>query len=311
MCAALSAGCAPKGPPPAVPSPPAIASPPSTSLDGRIYEVSARRFVTRAELEAKLAAADFVLLGEKHDDPLHHRLQAEAVLALLAKGRKPAVAFEMLDVGKQATVDTSRAAGADATALAHAVDWEHSGWPPFDLYKPVFDAALAGALPIVAANLPRADVRKLAHGGADAAELARLGVDQPLREPLAGSLRRELRDSHCGQLPEEMIEPMVLAQRARDVEMATMMVAAGQGRGAVLVAGAGHVRTDRGVPMELARRAPGAKIVSVAFEEVAASASEVSAYRDEPYDFLWFTPTFDRGDPCAQFGAAKRGPASK
>ena len=43
------------------------------------------------------AARDFVLLGEKHDNPDHHRLQAWMIDALVARGRRPAIAMEMLD----------------------------------------------------------------------------------------------------------------------------------------------------------------------------------------------------------------------
>ena len=50
--------------------------------------------------------------------------------ALGQAGRKPALAFEMLDVSQQSKVDASLAsAPGDADALALAVDWAKSGWP--------------------------------------------------------------------------------------------------------------------------------------------------------------------------------------
>ena len=72
-----------------------------------------------------------------------------------------------------------------------------------------------------------------------------------------------MRESHCGALPEAMLDPLVLAQRARDARMAARLEAAGAERGAVLITGNGHARTMRRVPALLAKGAPGKKIVSV------------------------------------------------
>src|SRR5512145_3183951 len=64
-------------------------------LVGRIWDTRAGRFVIPTQLVGELARARYVLLGERHDNPDHHRVQATLVRALLAAGRRPAVAFEM------------------------------------------------------------------------------------------------------------------------------------------------------------------------------------------------------------------------
>jgi uncharacterized iron-regulated protein len=98
---------------------------------------------------------------------------------------------------------------------------------------------------------------------------------------------------------------MVAAQRARDAQMAERMVAA-QRDGTVLIAGAGHVRSDRGVPAYLATRAPGTTVATVAFVEVAAAHAAPAAYAERfgvarlPFDFVWFTARADDVDPCAR-----------
>src|SRR3954466_1305556 len=91
-------------------------------LVGRIWNGSA--FLDEQALDAAVQSADFVLLGETHDNPDHHALQARLV-RVAAQGRKPAIVFEMLDVGQQAAVD---AAPRTSDAIAEAVDWSHSGW---------------------------------------------------------------------------------------------------------------------------------------------------------------------------------------
>jgi uncharacterized iron-regulated protein len=65
----------------------------------------------------------------------------------------------------------------------------------------------------------------------------------------------------------------------------------------VLIAGNGHVRTDRGVPWYLARIRPTARTVSVALLEVREGLDAAAA--DLPFDYVWFTPRVDDRDPCA------------
>ncbi|HSV29537.1 MAG TPA: ChaN family lipoprotein, partial [Candidatus Omnitrophota bacterium] len=64
-------------------------------LTGRIWEPASGTFVERDRVLAQAVAADAVLLGETHDNPEHHALQAWVVRELVAAGRKPVVAFEM------------------------------------------------------------------------------------------------------------------------------------------------------------------------------------------------------------------------
>ncbi len=285
-------------------------------LVGRIFDVKAARFVDEPTLVAALAAAPFVLLGETHDNPDHHVLQARLVRAVTAAGRRPALVFEMLKDDQQAKVDASTArAPRDPDALARAVDWKHGGWPDFGMYRPVFAAGLEAGLPIVAASLPRSAVRGVVERGADALDpalRARLARDEPLAPAVVESLRDEMRESHCGELPESMLDPLVLAQRARDAALSARMVASGEARGAILVAGKGHVRSDRGVPAYLAKDAPGKIAVAVAFLEADPEWREPADYAKDwgegalPFDYAVFTPAAEREDPCEKLRERSR-----
>lgn len=289
-------------------------------LVGKIWDVGAGRFSDEASLSAAVAAADVVLLGETHDNVDHHLLQARLVRTVLASGRRPALAFEMLTADQQPTVDAALARSPrDPDALAKAVSWKKSGWPDFELYRPIFQAGLDAGVPVIAANLPRKLVREVVSKGAEALDAplrARLARDEPLPPPLLESLRAEMRESHCGALPESLLDPLVLAQRARDAEMAARIEGAGA-RGAILVTGRGHARTDRGVPLYLRADAPGRKVVAVAFFEVELDAKEPQAYAEPgesgplPYDFAVFTPGEEREDPCEGLRHAFHGRGKK
>jgi|CZKU01.1.fsa_nt_gi uncharacterized iron-regulated protein len=285
-------------------------------LVGKVWSVRAQAYVDDRSVLAAAAGAHFVLLGEKHDNPDHHILQAWILAAIVASGRAPAVAFEQIEADQQGAVnDARREAPRDVDAIARATKWSESGWPPWDTYRPIFEVAISASLPIVAANLAHGVARNLVHEGPSAlgaAEQAALGLDSPLPPELDASLREELRASHCGMdMPPAFASGMVMAERARDASLAARM-REGDGdarRGAVLIAGTGHTRIDRGVPRELARIAPGETAVSIAFVEVSHADLEPRAHgaawnaNEPPFDFVLFTPRANDDDPCAKMRA--------
>jgi len=284
-------------------------------LAGAIWDVAAGARIDRPALVARLAAAGVVLLGETHDNPRHHAWQAELLAALVAEGRRPAVAFEMIEMNQQPAVDSARRTRPrDPDLLAHAVAWQDSGWPPFALYRPIFAAALDADLPVVAANLPMADVRALARGGLggiDPVRAAALGIDRPLTAEVQAALEAEMSESHCGMLPREMLGGLVLAQRARDAQLAESIRGAAS-TGAVGILGAGHARTDRGVPARLREIAPDLTVASIAFLEVDPEEREPAGYAEIfgaprlPFDVVVFTDPEPREDPCAAMAHAHR-----
>ncbi|OLA98697.1 MAG: hypothetical protein AUH77_04430 [Candidatus Rokubacteria bacterium 13_1_40CM_4_69_39] len=281
-------------------------------LADRIWDVRVGSFVLPPDLAGRLAGARFVLLGERHDNAEHHALQARLLRGMIAAGRRPAVGFEMLSTD-DATAIARYLSGSpkDASGLGEAVSWKRSGWPDWRLYEPIAQAALDAGLPIVATNLSRVAtdaIRRNGLAGLSASLARRLGLEEPLGPETRDAIRRELEESHCGTVEGATLERMVDIQWARDARMAEALVREGQRDGAVLIAGAGHVRTDRGVPFHLQRRAPGATTVSVAFLEVDATVDAPAGYAARfegalPFDYVWFTPRVDTDDPCARLRA--------
>jgi len=276
-------------------------------LVGRIWDVKAGAFIGEDVLVTRLVASRFVLLGERHDNPDHHVLQAKLVHAMIEAGRRPALGFEMLTTDDAPAVIRYLARSPkDAAGLGDAVNWARSGWPEWRFYQPIAQAALDANVPIVATNLSRAAteaVRRNGLPGLGPTLMTQLRLAEPTPETRL-AMTRELRESHCGQVPDTMIDRMVDIQWARDARIAASVARAGQRDGAVLIAGAGHVRRDRGVPVHLALQAPNAAIASVAFVEVDAAAVKPGDYAARfgsdtlPFDYVWFTPKVDDGDPC-------------
>jgi uncharacterized iron-regulated protein len=288
----------------------------SHPLVGRVYSVASARLVEPSVLFDDASASRNVLLGEQHDNADHHRIQAWIVREMVRRGRRPAVAFEQVDIEKQAALDGARsAAKRDVDAIADAVGWSKSGWPAWREYRPIFEEGVRASLPLVAANLSRTRLRSLMMPGAgpsgdpgDVETLRERAEALPALEPSAQQrLVDQIADSHCGMLGNHSTAPMVTAQRLRDDFLADPIRGGGP-EGLVLVAGLEHVRRDYGVPSVLdpTLSGEGGAPLVVGIVEARPGIEAPADYADLfggllPFDYLWFTPTNDIEDPCERF----------
>ena len=284
-------------------------------LVGSIYSVSDKNSVSFDTLAKKLATADIVLLGEQHDNPDHHMLQARVLRALGETRRPQTVAFEMITTEQAASLGACFTDDACTPAdVRKATNWDTGGWPEWELYAPVFDAAFENKTQIVGADISRKTIRTISFHGVDALEPVwqrAYALDRPVPEFVYNGLAEEIREAHCGVVTEEMLPNMVSAQYARDAHMAAVLGEHCHDDSAtgptVLIAGFGHVRTDRAVPVQLPRFCGGKKTLSVAFVEVKNGLDNPVDYaerfntRELPFDYVWFTPRVDETDPCEEF----------
>jgi uncharacterized iron-regulated protein len=183
--------------------------------------------------------ADAVLLGERHDEPAHQRAHAHAVRQLAADRRLAAVALEMAEQGRT-TAGLPR--DADEARVRAALQWNEQAWP-WSAYGPAVMAAVRAGVPVLGANLPRSSMR---------AAMSETMLDAALDERGLAAQREAIREGHCGLLPDTQLAPMARVQIARDRAMAeTIIDAAAPGRTVLLLAGAGHVDAEIGVPRHL------------------------------------------------------------
>lgn len=273
--------------------------------------------------------ARYVLLGEIHDNALHHQLRAVLLRLLLSDGVPTTVVFEQIDRQHSAALQgAAERAVADAALRGTAVDVEPVidagqfarkgwGWP---LHRPLFVAALGAGATLAGGNLSRAEASAVMRGGIDAAPADVRGLldsadsspaDKGWTSRQQAVLLHEVDVGHCGALPAPMLAPMALAQRARDAALAMSMVQAMKRSPAlarvVLIAGNGHLRRDIGVPhylrvlaerdAELGATPP--PVMGIAFAERSDDGTPDVA--DGTQDEVWFTPRAARADPCASF----------
>ena len=108
--------------------------------------------------------------------------------------------------------------------------------------------------------------------------------------------QENIREGHCGLLPESQIVPMTRIQLARDAAMAqTVTRALIPGQVVLLIAGNGHVDRALGVPTHLARAAVPPRVASVVLTPASAAADGLIAA-----DATWRTAAPPPRDYCAE-----------
>jgi uncharacterized iron-regulated protein len=250
-------------------------------------------------LAQAMASQPAVLLGEVHDNAAQHAVRAAALRRLLEGGARPAIAFEQFDRDRQADIDRARreAPPAGKTPAEHVIEQAQParGWD-WRLYRPFVELALQYDLPIVAANLSRADAMRVGTGGFaavfDEATRSRFALDA-LPPALLAAHEKAVDDGHCNRMPAEALPAMARAQIARDLAIAEA-IRPYFARGVVLLTGNGHARRDIGVPFFL-RAEERAQAVAIGLLE-RDKAEEDWARR---FDVAFATLVQPREDPCA------------
>ena len=272
-------------------------------LVNKILDVQSGRFIDKAQLIHRILASDYLLLGEIHDNFRHHQLQAHLINQLRKGRRHASVSFEMID--QQQGEILQRQPYTSSSDLIALLNQTKSRWPYERDYQVVFDSVIAAGFDILPANLEHSQlIQIIKRGELNLPEHIRLVMKQtPLSTQQNTDLQNEIIRGHCDMIPAEATQPMMLAQRVRDVVMSLSLLNSGADI-KVLIAGAGHARTDRGVPLYLRNKDKQARIVSLAFQEVKQGATSIEDYSERwdgqglPFDYVWFTPGVQRTDPC-------------
>ncbi|ROL76813.1 ChaN family lipoprotein [Pseudomonas vranovensis] len=250
---------------------------------GQIRELSSGRLLTPAQLLERLAQAPRLLVGEKHDNPDHHALQLWLLRALQGQRSQGSLLLEMLQPVQQAKVDALKQQALPAD-LPLALGWQQ-GWD-WALYGPIVREALGQPYPLLAANLDTDEVRSLYR------QPPPLKGERSTAAKVRAVLLEQVRESHCGLLPESQLPAMLAVQQQRDRRMAERLLAAPQP--ALLLAGGYHVRKDIGVPLHLADLGAEAGTQVLMLAEVGQGVDAQMA------DYVWYTPALPEQDYCAQ-----------
>jgi len=269
-------------------------------LVGKIWDVRQQTFINEADVIAKVQNARYLLLGERHDNQIHHQHQAWFIQQLKNNQQQASVAFEMID-NTQADL-LAKQPVTSASQMIKILDKVKNNWQYKSRYQTLFAEVIAAGYPINAANISRQQLmhivmqndNKLPPAYQRMLDLASFSKTQQ------NKLQKEINQSHCNMLDDNSSKSMVLGQRLRDATMAHSLLKS-QSPTKVLIAGLGHVRNDLAVPIYINN-----KVLSVGFIEVEQDINKASAYAKVwdtetlPFDIVWFTPQVKREDMCEQ-----------
>ncbi len=223
---------------------------------GQIVELASGQVITPQQLVERLAKAPRVLVGIEH---LQQQARVEQVQADVRAGRAPRDTF---------------------AALAWQPGWD------WGLYGALVQYQLRQPYPLLAANLDRAEIMQIYQARPT------LQGTASTAPAVQEKLQADIRESHCGLLPDSQIPAMLAVQQQRDRRMAERLLAAPQP--AILLAGAFHVRKDLGVPLHLADLGAGVGNLVLILAEVGKQPAADSA------DYVWYTAANAPEDHCAK-----------
>ncbi|MGP9827681.1 ChaN family lipoprotein [Ectopseudomonas khazarica] len=284
-CLSLLVACQSRG---VLPPPAPIASEGRDHADlGVILDLRSGERITPQRLVERLARASRVVVGEQHDNPDHHALQLWLSRELVARRPQGSVLLEMLNPSQQARVDQVRAetrAGRPPLDAIRALAWQ-PGWD-WAMYGALVRYQLRQPYPLLAANLDREEIMRIYQ------QRPALQGQASTAAAVQQRLQRDIRESHCGLLPESQVPAMLAVQQQRDRRMAEALLAAP--RPSLLLAGAFHARKDLGVPLHLADLGAGQGNAVLILAEVGRQVDASMA------DYVWFTAAQPEQDHCAK-----------
>jgi uncharacterized iron-regulated protein len=240
---------------------------------------------TLSDIIKAMADADAVLLGETHDDPVAHHLEAELLrlaYAAYAPQRPLALSLEMFERDVQTALDEYlNDQITEDHFLKSARPWRNYA----DDYKPLVEFAKTHRLPVIAANAPRRYVNRVSRlGPAALADLSRTA--QAWLPPLpyaeasfayAKKFKSFMRQTGQAQItaaktPEEeqqaqaRLTRTLAAQSLWDASMAHALAEMLKARKRALVLhvnGRFHSEERMGIPEHLARYRKAARVLTV------------------------------------------------
>jgi uncharacterized iron-regulated protein len=121
-------------------------------VPNRVYDTHRREFIDFETMLSRASHADVLFLGEQHDDPGTHRLEAAALEGLARRRGNIVLAMEMFERDVQPALSdylAGRAAEADFLANSRP-------WPRYSSdYRPLVELARASSWPVIASDVPR------------------------------------------------------------------------------------------------------------------------------------------------------------
>lgn len=227
---------------------------------GKNYDSKTEKTVEIDEIANAAKPFRWVYVGESHDNPDAHKIQAQVIAALVKAGRKVVVGMEMYTRPIQPVLNEWSTGNMTEEEFIKKSEWKTQWGFEYSLYKPIFDVVKDNKLSLVGLNVPRDWVRTVSRQGWDSLpqeakdQLPQLFLDNKehriLFEALIGA------EHPLGAAADGMYRGQVLWDEGMADTAIKWMQINGQDPKTVFVviAGNGHVMYRQGINYRIERR---------------------------------------------------------
>jgi len=249
------------------------------------------------QLSDDLKGARVIFVGESHDQVEHHQIQVRIIKDLMARGKEVAIGMEMFEKSQQPVLDKWSNGLLTEEEFLKEVQWEKTWSMDYQLYRPILDEAKSHRLKVIALNVHRDLVRKVAQNGIeklspeDKAKLPEINLTDKEHLAYIKSIYR----NHQGGSAEKF-KHFYQAQCLWDDGMADTLSRFlkspdGTGKTMVVMVGSGHIVFDFGIPKRFYRRTllPFQTIALKTWKKDLAEELTFSGTSEPLADFLWIT----------------------
>jgi uncharacterized iron-regulated protein len=245
----------------------------SSYVPQRVYDTRGAAFTDFETMLADLARADVILVGEQHDDPNTHRLEAALLEGLFRRRVPVTLSLEMFERDVQPALDAYLAGTVPEEEFLKGA----RPWPRYATdYRALVEIARGHGWPVVAANVPRRIAADVAKSGRTAVD-GLMSADRPFaardlqcpRGPYFDRFAEQM-GSHqarggTASTDDAATERYYLAQCVKDETMAESIAAAvakqtGRPGAVVHVTGAFHSDFGTGTAERVRRRLEGRRV---------------------------------------------------
>jgi uncharacterized iron-regulated protein len=220
---------------------------------GVITRMSDRQTVSFSQMLADTEGSDLILIAEEHINIKHHEMQLDIIRSLWAKKTPLAIGLEMFQTDNQKSLDDwiEGKITEESFKAIYARNWSYD----WSLYRDIFIFARDNRIPMIALNIPKEVVFKVAKQGfasltPEERKNLPSGVTCDLNKPQTEFLKKTFEDVFMHEAKGKVFTYFCEAQAVRNNGMA-MNIANDQkrhpGRKLVALAGIWHA-VKHGIP---------------------------------------------------------------
>jgi len=257
------------------------------------------------EMIDDLAGADFVYVGELHDDPDHHLVQLRIIEHLHARGRLHAIGMEQFQRPFQKVLLDYTAKRIDEAEMLQKTEYKKRWRYDYAPYRPILEFARKWGIPVLALNVEEEIRSKVSEGGLEAlSEEQRKSLpaidtsDAAHKNSLTHVYKAHLKKDE--EFDQQKFDRFFLVQCLWDQVMADTIVRWSRrlpkNAQVVVLAGTGHIRNHQGVPAAVEGRVGGVNMTVVPIS-IRQFGPPRSVFARRYADFVWLTGEPEKKKP--------------